>query len=305
MKPRWALAQTWCIAERRSRSSRVSGTMKLIPTRSPVVGRLERHRVDEVGSMLEVVERGERRGAVRGGGMVVGSVIRSPSTHRFGGFFCNRASTSCAVRAALRQVIKGCTIVSMAMCRRSPSPTPTQSESPDRGAGFVDRAVAEAAARVPDIDTAGDGDGAAPAPGHQRRRLRPRIDRAPPGRLELVGVARLFTLWISGPLEPSRLAELSGMSRQAVSALAKTLEPTVSSSGAPPTARCTLGRAVDHRRRPSASAALPRPQSARGEWAGALDPDERATLTHLLTKLADAPRTVGQPPLHRTRRDRS
>ena len=33
----------------------------------------------------------------------------------------------------------------------------------------------------------------------------------------------VFTLWVNGPMEPSRLAEQSGMSRQAVSALLKTL----------------------------------------------------------------------------------
>ena len=33
----------------------------------------------------------------------------------------------------------------------------------------------------------------------------------------------IFTLWVNGPTEPSRLAELTGMSRQAVSALTKTL----------------------------------------------------------------------------------
>jgi DNA-binding MarR family transcriptional regulator len=34
----------------------------------------------------------------------------------------------------------------------------------------------------------------------------------------------LFILWIAGPQEPRRVAELSGMSRAAVSALVKTLE---------------------------------------------------------------------------------
>ena len=47
---------------------------------------------------------------------------------------------------------------------------------------------------------------------------------APPGGMELVAFRAVFTLWVSGPIEPSRLAETSGMSRQAVSSLVKTLE---------------------------------------------------------------------------------
>src|SRR5690349_24937304 len=38
------------------------------------------------------------------------------------------------------------------------------------------------------------------------------------------GFRLLFTLWIAGPMEAKRAAELSGMSRQAVSALVATLE---------------------------------------------------------------------------------
>lgn len=101
----------------------------------------------------------------------------------------------------------------------------------------------------------------------------------------------LFTLWISGPLEPSRLAELSGMSRQAVSALAKTLEADglIERRSAERDARSVvlsisrtgeqrLQRAfTDHNRREA-------------EWVAALDPDERATLTRLLAKLADTAR---------------
>lgn len=101
----------------------------------------------------------------------------------------------------------------------------------------------------------------------------------------------VFTLWISGPLEPSKLAETSGMSRQAVSSLAKTLEQDglVERSTAAFDARSVvlsltaLGTDrieqvfVEHNRREA-------------DWAGALDPDERATFTRLLTKLADTAR---------------
>jgi DNA-binding MarR family transcriptional regulator len=99
----------------------------------------------------------------------------------------------------------------------------------------------------------------------------------------------LFTLWISGPLEPSRLAELSGMSRQAVSSLAKTLETDglVERRAAEHDARSILLSITaegerrlttvfhDHNRREA-------------EWANTLDRDERAALTRLLGKLADA-----------------
>ena len=98
----------------------------------------------------------------------------------------------------------------------------------------------------------------------------------------------MFTLWINGPLEPSRLAEVSGMSRQAVSALVKTLEADglVERSGAEHDARSfvlSLTPAgtdrleqvfAEHNRREAA-------------WAARLDPDERRTMIRLLAKLSD------------------
>ena len=99
----------------------------------------------------------------------------------------------------------------------------------------------------------------------------------------------LFTLWISGPIEPSRLAELSGMSRQAVSALAKTLESDglIERSAAERDGRSvvfSVTRAGEHRVRQ----AFRDHNRREAEWAGVLDADERATLTSLLSKLADA-----------------
>lgn len=99
----------------------------------------------------------------------------------------------------------------------------------------------------------------------------------------------VFTLWISGPLEPSRLAQASGMSRQAVSSLAKTLEQDdlVRRRTAAHDARSIVLELTDtgvdriervfveHNRRET-------------EWAAVLDHDERTTLTRLLAKLADA-----------------
>lgn len=159
----------------------------------------------------------------------------------------------------------------------------------DAAIGFVDRAVAGAAARVDDTDTEA----------MLLVMLLHRVTNAVvydiestvhrPAGWSWSAWRALFTLWISGPLEPSRLAELSGMSRQAVSALAKTLEADglVERRGADRDARSVvlsisragelrLTRAFrDHNRRET-------------EWAGALDADERATLTRLLAKLADA-----------------
>lgn len=101
----------------------------------------------------------------------------------------------------------------------------------------------------------------------------------------------VFTLWVGGPLEPSRLAELSGMSRQAVSALAKTLEAD----------GLIARQSVDHDARSVRLALTPAGEQQlrhafrahndrESQWAATLSPDERATLTGLLTKLATASR---------------
>jgi DNA-binding MarR family transcriptional regulator len=99
----------------------------------------------------------------------------------------------------------------------------------------------------------------------------------------------LFTLWIDGPLEPSRLAELSGMSRQAVSALAKTLEADglVSRSGAAGDGR-SIVLALTGTGRLRLESAFRTHNEREAAWAGALSPAERATFIRLLTKLAGA-----------------
>ena len=99
----------------------------------------------------------------------------------------------------------------------------------------------------------------------------------------------VFTLWVSGPLEPSRLAEMSGMSRQAVSSLVKTLEAdgliartaaendarSVVLSLTPTGTRKVMQVFREHNLRES-------------DWAAMLDPDERDTMIRLLGKLAHA-----------------
>jgi DNA-binding MarR family transcriptional regulator len=99
----------------------------------------------------------------------------------------------------------------------------------------------------------------------------------------------VFTLWISGPLEPSRLAETSGMSRQAVSSLVKTLE----ADGL--IARSAVahdGRSVVLSLTPTGTRKIMqvfRDHNVReADWAGTLDGDERETMIRLLRKLATA-----------------
>lgn len=166
---------------------------------------------------------------------------------------------------------------------------PVTTDTRDPALAFIDRAVDEATTRVPGLDRQA----------MAMVLLLHRVTNAVVYDLESTvhrpagwswsAFRAVFTLWISGPLEPSRLAEASGMSRQAVSSLVKTLEQDglVERRTAPHDARSvvlTLTDAgadriervfVDHNRRET-------------EWASALDADERATLTHLLAKLADA-----------------
>jgi len=99
----------------------------------------------------------------------------------------------------------------------------------------------------------------------------------------------VFTLWISGPLEPSRLAEVSGMSRAAVSALVKTLEADglierTAATGDARSVVLTLTPAGDRKVR----TVFIEHNLRETDWALALEPDERNTLIRLLGKLADA-----------------
>lgn len=99
----------------------------------------------------------------------------------------------------------------------------------------------------------------------------------------------LFTLWVNGPCEPSRLAELSGMSRQAVSSLSKTLEAEglIERDAAPHDAR-SIVLALTAEGEQRLVRAFREHNARETAWASVLDPDERATLTRLLGKIADA-----------------
>jgi DNA-binding MarR family transcriptional regulator len=96
----------------------------------------------------------------------------------------------------------------------------------------------------------------------------------------------LFVLWLAGPAEAKRVAELAGMSRAAVSALVNTLERD----------GLVTRRQAEHDRRavrlsltPAGHDAITSAFRAHNQreqaWAGVLTEPERATLVALLEKL--------------------
>jgi DNA-binding MarR family transcriptional regulator len=102
----------------------------------------------------------------------------------------------------------------------------------------------------------------------------------------------LFTLWVAGPQEASRAAELSGMSRAAVSSLSRTL----SAAG-------LLDRGPDERDRRGVVLSLSEAGTSRleaalrvhnkreSEWAALLTPEELEVFNTVLAKLARAARS--------------
>lgn len=163
----------------------------------------------------------------------------------------------------------------------------------DAALAFVERALDEVTTRLPDVDRAA----------MELVLLLHRVTNVVVYDLESTvhrpagwswsAFRAVFTLWISGPLEPSKLAEASGMSRQAVSALAKTLEAD----------GLIARRAIRHDGRSVSFSLTPRGRRQiehvfrehnrrEREWASVLTSGECATLTGLLGKLAAA----GQQP---------
>lgn len=102
----------------------------------------------------------------------------------------------------------------------------------------------------------------------------------------------LFTLWVTGPQEASRAAELAGMSRAAVSSLSRTL----STAG-------LLERVPDERDRRGVVLSLSADGTSRleaalrvhnereAEWAALLTPEELDVFNTVLAKLARAARS--------------
>jgi DNA-binding MarR family transcriptional regulator len=96
----------------------------------------------------------------------------------------------------------------------------------------------------------------------------------------------LFAIWLSCPVEAKKVAELSGMSRAAVSALVNTLERDglVSKERASYDVRAVqLG--LTEAGLQAIITAFQAHNAREHEWAGALSEDERQTLIELLGKL--------------------
>lgn len=100
------------------------------------------------------------------------------------------------------------------------------------------------------------------------------------------GFRVLFVLWLAGPLESKRVAELSGMSRAAVSALVNTLarDGLVSRTRASHDRRAVRIELTGKGRESITDAFTAHNERERG-WAAALTDTERGTLIGLLEKL--------------------
>ncbi|GAA0990920.1 MarR family winged helix-turn-helix transcriptional regulator [Subtercola frigoramans] len=93
-------------------------------------------------------------------------------------------------------------------------------------------------------------------------------------------------LWLAGPLESSRLAAIAGMSRAAVSALAKTLvkHGVLLRSPSPSDGRSVIYSLTPEGTRMIATA-FGRVNARESEWASALSRDEQADFVRLLEKV--------------------
>jgi DNA-binding MarR family transcriptional regulator len=100
------------------------------------------------------------------------------------------------------------------------------------------------------------------------------------------GFRLLFTLWIAGPMEAKRAAELSGMSRQAVSALVATLERDGLVAKTPDQSdRRAVRLSLTETGRRSITEAFAAHNARETLWASTLSAEERTTLVRLLGKL--------------------
>lgn len=151
---------------------------------------------------------------------------------------------------------------------------------------FVDFAIAEAARELPQVDSAA-------------MRLGLTLHRVTsafvydvestvhrPNGWSWPGFRVLFVLWLAGPLEAKRVAQLSGTSRAAVSALVNTLER----DGLVSRERATHDRravrlALTDAGRDSITGAFQEHNKREQAWAGTLTKPEQATLIDLLDKL--------------------
>ena len=107
-----------------------------------------------------------------------------------------------------------------------------------------------------------------------------------PRGLSWPGFRILFALWIAGPLEVRRVAELSGMSRAAVSALVKTLERDGFLQRRPlEHDRRLVELNLTERGRTEIARTFSVHNGRERLWAEALSPEEQKTMIGLLRKL--------------------
>jgi DNA-binding MarR family transcriptional regulator len=108
------------------------------------------------------------------------------------------------------------------------------------------------------------------------------------------GFRVLFAVWLTGPVEARKVAELSGMSRAAVSALVNTLERDglVIRERAPYDGRAVLLSLTDQGRR-AITTAFQAHNEREQEWAGSLSAQEQRTVIDLLGKLTAHSASVG------------
>lgn len=102
----------------------------------------------------------------------------------------------------------------------------------------------------------------------------------------LPGFRLMFKLWLLGPMQPAKLAELSATTRSAMSNLINTLE----GAGFVERRRDEDDRRVvfvglTERGRTSMAEAFPRQNAREQEWFAVLDHDERAALVGLVRRL--------------------
>jgi len=97
----------------------------------------------------------------------------------------------------------------------------------------------------------------------------------------------LFAVWVSGPIDAKGAAQLTGMSRSAVSALAQTLakKGLLSREDHPEDGRAVVLDITDQGRSLFDQTFLAH-NAREVEWTSALTPSERRTLTRLLSKLS-------------------
>jgi DNA-binding MarR family transcriptional regulator len=105
----------------------------------------------------------------------------------------------------------------------------------------------------------------------------------------LPGFRLMFKLWLLGPTQPARLAEISAMSRAAVTNAINTLERDGLVERRPlPTDRRAVAAALTPAGEDAVQEAFAEQSRREQQWFATLDADERATLTGLLTRVLAA-----------------